>query len=94
MPGGGFKKSGRMVKKHIQEITEKPLAFTMHQRAENQHTVSYASDLLDQNESHNSVAWTSMGMYIAGADTVRQLTSFYADWITDSRFEMRRPLLH
>jgi len=45
------------------------LAFTIHQRKLNKHVPSYASDLLDDNETHSDVAWTAMGMYIAGADT-------------------------
>jgi len=69
LPGGGFKKTAREVEKHVQEIIEKPLAFTIHQRKQNNHMPSYASDLLDDNEPHSDVAWTSMGMYIAGADT-------------------------
>jgi len=70
LPGGGFKKTAREVDKHVQEIIEKPLAFTIHQRKQNKHVPSFASDLLDENEPHSDVAWTSMGMYIAGADTV------------------------
>ncbi|EXJ92437.1 hypothetical protein A1O3_00988 [Capronia epimyces CBS 606.96] len=68
-PGGGYKKSGRKVEAVVQEVIEKPLAFTIHQRKQNKHVPSYASDLLDDNEPHDMVSWTSMGMYIAGADT-------------------------
>ncbi|KAF2501128.1 cytochrome P450, partial [Lophium mytilinum] len=68
-PGGGFKKAAREVHAHVDEVIEKPLAFTIHQRKQNNHVPSYASDLLDDNELHSDVAWTAMGMYLAGADT-------------------------
>jgi len=78
LPGGGFKKAARMVDRHVQEVIEKPLAFTIHQKKENKHVPSYASDLLDENEPHSDVAWTAMGMYIAGTDTtVASLKGFF-----------------
>lgn len=70
-PGAKFKKTARFYGHTLKRLVEEPFAFTKSQMADEKHDNSLAASLLRQGEDEDIVKWSSVALYSAGADTVR-----------------------
>lgn len=76
VPGAKFKKLSREWKACLNELADKPFAFTKKQMAEGIAPSSFVSNLLENeasltaDELHN-IKWAAGSLYSGGADTVR-----------------------
>lgn len=70
-PGAGFKKTARFYAHTLTRLVEEPFAFTKSEMADEKHENSFTASLLQQGEDEEIVKWSSVALYSAGADTVR-----------------------
>lgn len=76
LPGTSFKQTARHIKNTAYEAAGKPWKFVESQMAQGRHAPSFVSNLIDQGGEQMSeediftAKWTSLSIYLGGADTV------------------------